>query len=150
MLLLNPFTGLKWIVRAARHAGPGYLVPEFRLGLWKGFHHLFCISSLMWWTSKSTIQLVKRSFIPRWKGALSLKSYAFISFHDSALTTLSENTTAPILQLSHIKCTAFYDHTYWKSSRKSTIWWLSSSITQNKMLAVFCSMVHLSFFELCI
>lgn len=68
LLLLNPRTGLKWIVCLAFKGCHGcsmwYLVPELRLGLWEGFHHLFCNSSLVWWTSKSIIQLVKRSFIP--------------------------------------------------------------------------------------
>lgn len=56
------------------------------------------------------------------------------------LQMYSKNTTtappaSPVLQLSCINCTDFYDLTSWNSSRKSGMWWLSSGVTQEEMFA---------------
>lgn len=151
--MLSPCTGLKCIVFKGCHAcSTWYLVPKFRLGLWERFHHLFCNFLLMWWTSKSTIQLVRRrkEFYSTLKRSSVIKVLWFHFFPlwcSYKFTVKHYPISPPVLQFSHINCTDSYDHTSCSSSRKSGTWWLSSGITPEEMLAIFWNMVDL--FTLC-
>lgn len=106
----------------ARHAHMEYLALELRLGLWKGYCHIFCVAL---WTSKSTIQMMKRSSIPSWKGAQSWKSCAFLSFHDDGHTAFLENS-------AHLNPTVFpYKlYSFLQSYLLEQQWKISSMVAQ--------------------